>query len=204
MTATLTPIETEVEPLVIHFSSVLKKMTEDDFAEFVMLNQDLNFELSSTGDLIIIPPTTPRSANRNFKLTGALGRWTEDDGTGLGFDSSSLFSLPNGARRSPDVSWVRKERWEALEEKEKEGFSHICPDFVVELRSVSDRLPRLQRKMEEYIANGALLGWLLDPFERKVHIYRPNRPTEVLDDPASVSGDPVLPGFVLDVRAIWE
>jgi Uma2 family endonuclease len=115
-----------------------------------------------------------------------------------------MFRLPNGAKRSPDLAWVRKERWEALSKEERRKFPPLCPDFVVELRSPSDSLQFLQSKMEEYIENGAQLGWLIDPFERKVHVYRPQSPVEVLEDPESVSGDPVLPGFTLDVRALWE
>jgi Uma2 family endonuclease len=202
MTATLTPpTEERDEALVIHFGRV---MDEDEFYDFCMRNEDLNLELSSEGDLIIMPPTGMKTGNRNFKLTAAFAAWVEKDGTGVGFDSSSMFSLPNGAKRSPDLSWIKKERWEALSEKEQEKFSPICPDFVVELRSPSDSLKRLQKKMEEYIANGAQLGWLLDPSGRKVYVYRPGTEVEVLDDPEAVSGEPLLRGFTLDVRALWE
>ncbi len=151
-----------------------------------------------------MPPAGGKTGNRNAKLAVRFGLWAERDGTGLGFDSSSLFSLPNGAKRSPDLSWIKKERWEALSEKEQEKFSPICPDFVVELRSPSDSLKRLRKKMEEYGANGAQLGWLLDPSARKVYVYRPGAEVEVLDDPETVSGEPPLRGFTLDVRAIWE
>lgn len=204
MTATLTPVEQKDGTLVIHFGSVLKNMSEDEFFEFCMRNPDLNLELNSEGDLIIVPPTGGKTGIRNFKLTGSLGLWAEKDGTGVGFDSSTLFSLPNGAKRSPDAAWVKKERWEALSEKEQERFSPLCPDFVVELRSPSDSVKSLQKKMEEYAANGAQLGWLIDPFERKVYVYRPGAEVEVLEDPETISGEPLLRGFALDVRALWD
>ena len=202
MTATLTPpTEEKDEALVIHFGRV---MDEDEFYDFCMRNEDLNLELSSEGDLIIMPPTGMESGKLNFELTGVFAAWVRQDGTGVGFDSSSMFSLPNGAKRSPDLCWIKKERWEALSKKEREKFSPICPDFVVELRSPSDSLKRLQKKMVEYMENGAQLGWLLDPSMRKVYVYKPDAEVEVLDDPETVSGEPLLRGFTLDVRAIWE
>jgi Uma2 family endonuclease len=204
MTATLTPTGRTTGALVIHFGHVLKKMTEDEFFDFCMANKDLALELTSEGDLIIMPPTGGTTGNLNFKLIAKFGAWVEADGTGHGFDSSTLFTLPNGAKRSPDVAWVRKERWEALSQKEREQFPPLCPDFVIELRSPTDSLAALQAKMEEYVANGVQLGWLLDPFERKVHVYRPGAAPEILDDPETVSGDPLLRGFKLDVKALWE
>lgn len=201
MAATLTPTEERDETLVLHFGRV---MDADEFYDFCMRNEDLNLELSSEGDLIIVPPTGGKTGNRNLKLAVAFGVWAEQDGTGVGFDSSSMFSLPNGAKRSPDLCWIKKERWEALSEKEQEKFSPLCPDFVVELRSPSDSLKRLQKKMEEYTENGAQLGWLLDPSDRKVYVYRPGAEVEVLEDPETVSGEPLLRGFTLDVRALWE
>ncbi len=201
MTATLTPTVEKDEALVLHFS---RKMSGDEFYDFCMLNRDLNVELTSEGDLIIMPPTGMKTGNRNFELTGSFAVWARQDGTGLGFDSSSLFSLPNGAKRSPDLCWIRKERWEALTDKEQEKFSPICPDFVVELRSPSDSLKRLKKKMEEYVENGAQLGWLIDPLKKTVHVYRPQAAVEILDDPEMISGEPLLPGFTLNVRALWN
>ena len=134
----------------------------------------------------------------------AFGIWAQKDGTGQSFDSSTLFSLPNGARRSPNVSWIRNERWEALSDEDQERFPPLCPDFVVELRSKTDSLAHLQEKMEEYIQNGAQLGWLIDPFERKVHVYSAGVFAEILNDPETVSGEPLLKRFVLDVRTIWD
>ncbi|HKG13331.1 MAG TPA: Uma2 family endonuclease [Pyrinomonadaceae bacterium] len=201
MAATLTPTEERDETLVLHLA---RRWDEDEFYDFCMLNEDLNVELSSEGDLIIVPPTGGETGNRNFELIGSFFIWARQDGTGKGFDSSTLFSLPNGAKRSPDLAWVKKERWEALTGKERQRFSPICPDFVVELRSLSDSLKRLQKKMEEYVENGAQLGWLLDPSTRKVYVYRPGAEVEVLEDPETVSGEPLLRGFTLDVRALWE
>jgi Uma2 family endonuclease len=139
----------------------------------------------------------------NARLTRLLDVWAEEDGHGFVCDSSTIFTLPSGAKRSPDVSWVRHERWEALTPEEQRGLSHLCPDFVLELRSPSDSVPNLQEKMEEYLGNGARLGWLIDPFERVVYIYRPGEAVERLDDPREVSGEPVLAGFVLQLGNIW-
>ena len=179
------------------------KLTEEQFARFCRENPDLRIELTTRGELLIMPPVGLETGRRNARLTGCLGAWTEVNDTGIAFDSSTLFTLPNGAKRSPDASWMRRERWDVLPAKERAGFGLLCPDFVVELRSPSDRLKDLQEKMQEYLANGACLGWLIDPLEKRVYVYRPDQPIEELDDPPSVSGDPVLPGFVLHVRELW-
>ena len=179
------------------------KLTEEQFVRLCQENPDLQLELTARGELIIMPPTGMESGRRNMRLARRLDEWTEADGTGIAFDSSTMFTLPNGAKRSPDASWLRRDRWETLPKKEREGFGLICPDFVVELRSPTDRLKDLQEKMQEYIANGARLGWLIDPLERQVYVYRPNHTAEILDDPATLSGEAVLPGFVLHVRELW-
>jgi Uma2 family endonuclease len=140
----------------------------------------------------------------NANLTTDFTLWSRQDSSGLIFDSSTLFVLPNGAKRSPDVSWIRRDRWEALSPEERRGFSPICPDFVLELRSPSDQLRTLQDKMQEYLDNGARLGWLIDPSERVVTIYRPGEGVERLEAPREVSGEPVLPGFVLQLTAVWS
>lgn len=204
MTATLTPTEQKTDALVLHFSPLLEKLGEEGFYEFCMLNKDLRLELTDEGDLIIMSPTGGKTGIRNFALIVDFGNWLKKDGTGKGFDSSTVFSLPNGAKRSPDLAWVRNERWESLKEEEQERFPPLCPDFVVELRSPTDSLRYLQSKMEEYIRNGAQLGWLIDPYEKKVHVYRPQTAAEVLRDPETVSGEPLLPGFTLDVQALWD
>ena len=148
-------------------------------------------------------PTGTKTGWRNSRLNQRLATWAEQDGTGLCFDSSTGFSLPNGAKRSPDASWVKRERWEALSEEQQEGFAPICPDFVVELRSPEDRLALLQEKMSEYLKTGAQLGWLIDPMERRVYVYRAGTQPECLPDPSTVGGDPLLPGFRLGLPEIW-
>jgi Uma2 family endonuclease len=139
----------------------------------------------------------------NAELNRQFANWAKENRSGVVFDSSTLFVLPNGARRSPDVSWIRRERWDALTEVEQEGFAALCPDFVMELRSRSDNLPPWEDKMFEYISSGAQMAWLIDPMRRLVYIYRPNRKTEILEDPETVSGDPELPEFKLYVRELW-
>ena len=202
MSTTLTL--TEIEPLVLHFRPVLKRMSDHEFYEFCRLNEDVRIELNSDGDLVIMPPTGGTTGERNFKLTAFFARRVEADGTGVGFDSSTMFTLPNGAKRSPDVAWVAQSRWDSLSQEEKDEFPPLCPDFVIELRSPSDRLARLHEKMQEYIDNGAKLGWLIDPFERKVYVYGPDAPVECLTHPATVSGEPVLPDFNLPVARLWR
>ena len=203
MSATTT-VSAEVEPLVLHFGLPLRKMTAGEFYEFCRHNPDLSLELTSEGDLIIMPPTGGKTGQRNATLGARLTLWALEDKSGRAFDSSTVFALPNGAKRSPDFAWMRKERWDALTEEEQEQFPPLCPDFVVELRSRTDPLARLQRKMEEYLANGGQLGWLIDPLERKVYVYRPQTPVEQLDDPSSVSGEPLLRGLTLNLQEIWD
>src|SRR5437868_15508769 len=174
---------TEIEPLVLHFQPVLKKLSEEEFFEFCHANSEWRIERTAEGDLINMPPTGGKTGIRNFKLIGQFFIWVEADGTGKGFDSSTIFSLPNGAQRSPDLAWVRNERWNRLTKKQREKFPPLCPDFVVELRSPSDSLRYLKSKMREYIENGVQLGWLIDPFEKKVYVYRPKSAVEALDNP---------------------
>ena len=180
------------------------KVSDDEFAELCRLNPELQIERTSEGELVIMAPTGGKTGRRNLKLIVSFGVWAEKDGTGQSFDSSTLFSLPNGARRSPDLSWIRNERWNALTLEQQEQFPPLCPDFVVELRSRTDSLAELKTKMEEYIANGAILGWLVDPLERTVHIYRSGVAVEILNNPATISGEPLLKGFVLDVQALGD
>ena len=179
-------------------------MSDRDFFEFCQLNPDLRLERAAGGDLVIMPPTGGKTGRLNFALIAAFSRWVEANGTGVGFDSSTGFSLPNGAQRSPDLSWVRRECWEALSPEEQEVFPPICPDFVVELRSRSDDVNTLQDKMREYIDNGARLGWLIDPYSSTVYVYRPNTDGEYLEAPDELSGEPELPGFRLDMKPFWK
>ncbi|MEH1809282.1 Uma2 family endonuclease [Nostoc sp.] len=195
-------IQTESTPLTVNLPSLVQ-MTNEQFYEFCQANGDLRIERTANGEVIIMPPAFSDTGNRNFNIAAQLGNWTEQDGTGIGFDSSTGFTLPNGAMRSPDASWIELERWNALTDAQKASFAPICPSFVIELRSLSDRLIKLQEKMQEYIDNGASLGWLIDRQNRKVYIYRPNREVEILDNPEAVSGNPELPGFVLRMGKIW-
>lgn len=191
-------------PLILHLGRAMQRMTDDEFFDFCGQHPDLRIERSSEGDLIIMPPVGGETSHSNFKLTAYFGNWVEADGTGEGFDASTEFKLPNGANRSPDVAWVRREIWERLTPEQRRKFPPLCPDFVVELRSPTDRLSVLKDKMQEYIDNGAQLGWLIDPLERKVWIYRPKVEPVCLDNPATVSGDPELPGFVLPLDKVWD
>jgi Uma2 family endonuclease len=179
------------------------RISHEQFQQLCRDNPDLRLELTSKGELIVMPPTGSKSGLRNSILVREVSEWAVRDGTGVTFDSSAGFTLPNRAIRSPDASWIRLDRWERLTNEQQEGFAPLCPDFVVELRSPTDRIEDLKKKMAEYIANGSRLGFLLDPFERRVYVYRAHAEVEVLEDPESVSGDPELPGLVLTVRELW-
>ena len=179
------------------------RLTDEQFQQLCQDNEDLRLELSADGELIIMAPTGGTTGVRNAAIILQVTGWAIKDGTGVSFDSSTMFCLPNGAKRSPDAAWVRRERWEALSREEQESFVPLCPDFVLELRSATDSLSMLRQKMDEYIASGAQLGLLLDPKPKQVHVYRANQPVDCLDDPQTVSGDPVLPGFVLELKDIW-
>jgi len=176
--------------------------TAKEFADMAAAYPELRMELTKEGELILMPATFSKTGMLNFKMTVRFGEWSEANGLGIGFDSSSVFTLPNGAKRSPDLSWIEASRWNALTQAQQEDFSHICPDFVAELRSKTDRLSAVQKKMREYVDNGAKLGWLIDPQSRRVEIYRPGQDVEILSSPVSVSGEPVLPGFTLDLKGI--
>lgn len=202
--STTTSTNAEREPVVLHFSPLLKKMSEQEFYEFCRLNPDLSLELTSEGDLIVVPPVGGKMSIRNAILNMRLASRAEKHGTGHVFGSCTGFTLPNGAMRSPDFAWVGNDRWDALTEEEQERFPPLCPDFVVELRSRTDTLKNLRRKMEEYMANGAQLGWLIDPQERRVYVYRPGAAVEELDDPRTISGEPSLGGLELELREIWD
>ncbi|NJR49974.1 MAG: Uma2 family endonuclease [Leptolyngbyaceae cyanobacterium CSU_1_3] len=195
-------IQTEQIPLTVSFPA-LERMTTEQFYEFCQANRELRIERASTGEVVIMPPAFSDTGNRNLKISQQVANWAEQDGTGEVFDSSAGFTLPNGATRSPDTSWIRLARWNALTDAQKASFAPICPDFVIELRSASDTLSSLQAKMQEYIENGAILGFLIDRKTVTVHVYRPGRSPEILERPDTVSGDPELPGFVLRMARIW-
>ena len=180
------------------------KFTDDKFVEMVAANKDLRLELSAQGELSIMSPTGGETGDRNLELGGQVWFWNRQNGLGKAFDSSTGFKLPNGATRSPDVSWIKMERWNALTPEQRKRFLPLCPDFVVELVSESDDLADTQAKMREYIANGLRLGWLINPKNKQVEIYRPNQEIEVLQSPANLSGENVLPGFILDLQPIFS
>ncbi len=182
--------------------NVRLEVDEDDFARLCATNRDLRLERTVQGELIVMTPAGSESGARNAKLTIRLGVWAESDGTGVVFDSSAGFTLPDGAIRSPDASWIRKERWDALTAEQRRRFAPICPDFVVELCSPSDDREAVAAKLREYLDNGARLGWLIDPAAGTVALYRPGRAVETLVKPASLSGEDVLPGFTLDLKGI--
>ncbi|MEG4497319.1 Uma2 family endonuclease [Microcoleus sp. F10-C6] len=206
-------IFTEPETISIELPNAIGLfVTPEQFEALALANPDLRLERTAQGELIVNPPTGGESGNRNLSISGQLDRWCEvNEDLGKGFDSSTGFILPNGARRSPDASWINRTRWEALTAQERKGFVPLCPDFVVELReaklsrreSASDSLSPLQTKMREYIDNGARLGWLIDPQNRRVEIYRQQAEVEILINPTQLSGEDVLPGFVLNLRRVW-
>lgn len=193
----------EQGPFVVHFRPVIE-LTEDQFFEFCQINQGLRIERTSEGDLVIMPPEGGESGHHSALLITWVTQWALQDDTGVTFGSSTGFILPNGAMRAPDVAWVRRARLATLTADQKQKFLPLCPDFVVEIRSPSDRLGELQAKMREYLDNGAQLGWLIDPQSRGVYRYRPDHPIERLENPTTVVADPVLPGFVLALQHIWE
>ncbi|MDZ8263039.1 Uma2 family endonuclease [Nostoc sp. ChiQUE01b] len=190
-------------PLVLQIPSSMQ-MTDEQFFEFCQVNRDLRIERNKFGELVIMPPTGSETGNREGNIFGQLWVWSEQDGRGITFSSSTGFKLSTGAERSPDASWIKLERWNTLSPEQQRKFAPICPDFVVELKSSSDNLQTLKEKMEEYMNEPEIqLGWLIDRKQRKVYIYRPGLPEECLDNPATVSGKLVLPGFILNMSKVW-
>jgi Uma2 family endonuclease len=178
------------------------RVSRKAFWHICQLNRDLRLERTAEGKLIVMAPAGTESGGRNARLTTRLGTWAEADGTGEYFDSSAGFTLPNGATRAPDASWLLKERWNTLTPAQKEEFAPICPDFVVELCSPSDDRDVVRAKMREYLAQGARLGWMLDPRDGSAEIYRPGQPVEVRSKPATLSGEDVLVGFTVELNGI--
>lgn len=193
---------TENIPLKLQMSPAID-MTDEQFFAFCQQNRDYRIERNATGEITIMPPTGSETGNRNFDLIVQLGIWTRQNGTGIGFDSSAGFTLPNGAMKSSDAAWIKLEKWQTLTREQQQKFAPICPDFIIELRSPSDNLQPLKDKLQEYIDNGVSLGWLIDRKNRKVYIYRPNSEVECLDNPATLSGESILPEFVLQLSTIW-
>jgi Uma2 family endonuclease len=182
--------------------SPVGKLTENAFYSLVKANPEMKFECTASGELVIVSPTGGETGNQNFELYVDLGIWNRQQNLGKAFDSSTCFKLPNGAKRSPDISWVSLEKWESLTAQQRQKFPPIAPDFVVELRSATDDLESLQAKMQEYMDNGVRLGWLIDPQNHQVEIYRQGREIELIKSPQILSGEDVLPGFVLDLSRI--
>lgn len=198
-------IKSEFADLTINlgFLTASKAMPDEQFYQFCLSNPELRIERSALGEITIMPPAFSDTGNRNLKISQQVANWADSDGTGEVFDSSAGFTLPNGATRSPDTSWILAARWNALTDEQKASFAPIVPDFVIELRSASDTLKSLQEKMQEYIENGVRLGLLIDRKAREVYLYRSGQLPEVLDNPDGVSCEPELTGFVLKMAKIW-
>ena len=192
-------------PLPINLSSLLAvpQMSDDQFNGFCRTNPDLRIERNANGEIIVMPPAFADTGNRNGRVFGQLYVWAEADGTGEVFDSSSGFTLPNGAMRSPDAAWILSDRWNQLAPEQQASFAPIAPDFVVELRSSSDTLASLQDKITEYVANGVRLGLLIDRMHRQLHLYRPEQAPEILDNPEAVNCEPEMPEFELRMAKVW-
>ncbi|MEL6438128.1 MAG: Uma2 family endonuclease [Cyanobacteria bacterium J06621_8] len=183
------------------------RVTPEQFDQLAQTEQAARMELTEDGELIVMSPTGGTAGRKNRRLTQEIGIWTDRDGTGESFDSSTIFVLPNGARRSPDVSWIKLERWNQLNPSQQDGFPPIAPDFVIELVSPSDvknqRYEDLRVKMQEYLDNGVRLGWLIEPKAKTVEIYRIGQQVEILQNPPTLSGEDILPGFILDLSEIF-
>ncbi|MBD2345947.1 Uma2 family endonuclease [Anabaena subtropica] len=179
------------------------KLTDEEFEQIVAVNQELRLELTADGELVIMSPTGGETGNRNFDLLGQLWLWNSQNNLGKAFDSSTGFKLPNGATRSPDASWLKMERWDILIPQQRKKYLPLCPDFAVELVSETDDVEDTQGKMLEYLANGLQLGWLINPKDKLIIIYRPHQAPEVLQSPTNLSGEDVLPGFILNLQPIF-
>ena len=185
------------EPIILNLKNV--GLSDEQFYQLCQTNENWRLEQTAEGELIIMPPVGAISGNRESDLNGFVWLWNRQTKLGKVFSSSTIFSLPNGGRRSPDVAWIANQRWSALTPEEQEKFPPICPDFVIELRSRTDSLSQLQDKMQEYLDSGLRLGWLIDPQNQQVEIYRQNQPPEIVPLPTTLSGEDVLPGFILEL-----
>ena len=199
-------LATRVEPanaVVLQIRPAIT-FTEDEFFAFCQLNSDWRIERTAEGAWEIMAPAGGNTSRRNLLISAQVADWASRDGTGVAYDSSAGFLLPNGAVRSPDTAWLSLERFHQLTQRERERFLPLCPDFVIELRSPSDTMPALRAKMEEYRANGARLGWLIDPMSHRVEVYRPGEPVQTLEAPEKISGEALLSGFELNLSVIWN
>ena len=195
-------VESNDRDLLVQFPDAIP-MDRESFFHFCRTNDGLRIERDAEGNVIVMSPTGGETGKRNAALTARLYLWAKADGRGVAFDSDTGFELPNGATRSPDASWIPLDKWNAIPREERERFARICPEFVVELRSRTDRLSVLQAKLKEYVANGAQLGFLIDPLEQKVEVYRPGADVSIQEKPATLSAEPEMPGLVLDLEDVW-
>lgn len=196
------PVSSPSRPAV--WDDAPEPYTQEEFAALAASYPNLRMELTREGRLIMMPPSGGESSYRSSTVSGFLFIWSRQDDTGITFDANGGFVLPNGATRSPDASWLLRSRWEALTREDRQKFPPLCPDFVVEVLSPTDSLPETRDKMQEWIDNGARLGWLINSRRKQVEIYRPGQEPQVLDNPMALSRDDVLVGFVLDLKEIWE
>ena len=193
----------EAKPLLLDVHSITLRVTHEEFEKLCQDNRDRSFELTATGELVVMPPTGGESGNSELELGANLAIWNRQARLGKVFSSSTVFVLPNGAGRSPDAAWVELSRWEALTPEQRKKFPPLAPDFVMELRSATDRLPPLREKMEEYKANGVRLGLLIDPKNKQVEIYKPGQEPEIRESPTEIDCGEVMPGFILSLSEIW-
>ena len=191
-----------MDVLTVHMP-LSTQLTDEQFYDLCRANADLRIERTANGELIFMPPTGGETGNRNSEINADFVIWNRQSKLGKVFDSSTCFKLPSGADRSPDVAWVRQERWDALTLEQKEKFPPIAPDFVLELMSPTDSLETAQAKMREYLENGVKLGWLINRKKQQVEIYRLNQPVEILQTPPSLSGESILPNFILELQQFW-
>ncbi len=183
---------------------MIVELTDDQFYELCQANRDLRLERTATGEIIIMPPAGGETGHRNIEISFQLEAWSRQNDLGIAFDSSTGFKLPNGAERAPDASWIKCDRWNSLNTEQKRKFPPLCPDFVIELRSETDSIKTLQLKMQEYIDNGVKLGWLIDPITQKVEISRLGKQVEIIQNPATLSGEDILAGFVLNLSSVFR
>jgi Uma2 family endonuclease len=206
-TAVLPPATTDAQvnfyPTSVQMTPAVP-MTQDQFFDFCQQNPDKRFERTAEGELIIMPPSGGDAGFQDAEVSRQLGNWARAVGKGKASGPSGGYILPNGANRAPDASWISPEQMATLTAEQRKKLLPLCPFFLIEVLSPSDSLKKLQEKMEEYMANGCQLGWLIDPSKTQVHVYRPGQPVQVFDNPQTVSGDPELPGFVLDLEPVWR
>jgi Uma2 family endonuclease len=193
----------EINPLLLDVHSITLRVTSEEFEKLCQDNPERAFELTASGELIVMSPCGGESGNSELELGADLVNWNRQTRLGKTFSSSTIFILPNGAQRSPDAAWVELSRWEALTPEQRKKFPPLAPDFLIELRSETDRLPPLREKMEEYQANGVCLGLLINPQKKQVEIYRPGQEPSVLESPSSINCSEVMPGFILSMSEIW-